>query len=61
MSEHEVRYNNDMVPDKWKSLFTNEEWLMHEIVVRSTYGGAILSILVHIGVWFWQPWLVTAG
>jgi len=28
-------YNNDQVPDKWKNLFTNDEWYMHDIVVKS--------------------------
>jgi light-harvesting complex 1 beta chain len=48
---------NDMVPDKWKGLFTNEEWLMHDIVVKSTYGFAVIAILAHILVYIWEPWL----
>ncbi|MGF1507641.1 MAG: light-harvesting antenna LH1, beta subunit [Anaerolineae bacterium] len=50
-------YNNDRVPDKWKGLFTNEEWFMHDIVVKSTYGFLIIAIIAHTLVYIWQPWL----
>jgi light-harvesting complex 1 beta chain len=50
-------YNNDRVPDKWKGLFTNEEWLMHDIVVKSTYGFLLIAIVAHTLVYLWQPWL----
>jgi light-harvesting complex 1 beta chain len=49
--------NNDMVPDKWKGLFTNEEWLMHDIVVKSMYGFGVIAVIAHALVWFWRPWL----
>jgi light-harvesting complex 1 beta chain len=50
-------YANDRVPDPWKGLFTNEEWLMHDIVVKATYGFAVIAILAHTLVWLWKPWL----
>lgn len=34
MSERE--YANDMVPAQWKGLFSNEEFLIHRIVVQAT-------------------------
>lgn len=49
-------YNNDKVPDKWKNLFTNEEWYMHDIVVKATYGFLIIAIIAHILVYLWRPW-----
>jgi light-harvesting complex 1 beta chain len=52
-----VVFENDMVPDPWKGLFTNEEWLMHDIVVKSTYGFMIIAIIAHTLVYLWQPWL----
>lgn len=52
-----VVVDNDLVPDKWKGLFNNEEWLMHDIVVKSTYGFAAIAIISHILVYIWQPWL----
>ncbi len=48
---------NDMVPAKWKSLFTNDEWLMHDIVVKSTYGFMVIAIIAHALVYAWKPWL----
>jgi hypothetical protein len=55
--ETPVIYANDKVPDPWKGLFTNDEWLMHDIVVKATYGFAVIAIIAHTLVWLWQPWL----
>ena len=52
-----MEVDNDLVPDRWKSLFTNEEWLMHDIVVKSTYGFLVIAIIAHTLVYVWQPWL----
>lgn len=60
MAEHDenvVVVDNDQVPDPWKGLFTNEEWLVHEIVVKSTYGFMIISMIAHTLVYLWKPWL----
>jgi light-harvesting complex 1 beta chain len=57
VEEREVVYANDQVPDKWKGLFTNEEWAMHDIVVKSTYGFLVIAIIAHTLVYLWQPWL----
>jgi len=51
--------NNDKVPEKWKNLFTNEEWYMHDIVVKSMYGFGAIAILAHLFVWLWRPWLTS--
>jgi len=52
-----VVYANDRVPDPWKGLFTNEEWLMHDIVVKSTYGFLVIAILAHTLCYLWKPWI----
>jgi light-harvesting complex 1 beta chain len=52
-----VIVDNNLVPDPWKGLFTNEEWLMHDIVVKSTYGFLIIAIIAHTLVYLWKPWL----
>lgn len=52
-----VVVENDMVPDRWKGLFSNEEWLMHDIVVKSTYGFLAIAVVAHILVYAWRPWL----
>lgn len=57
-AETEIVYANDQVPDPWKGLFTNDEWLMHDIVVKATYGFMVVAIVAHTLVWLWQPWLV---
>lgn len=54
-SEHQ--YKNDKVPDQWKNLFTNEEWFMHDIVVKSTYGMLAIAVVAHLLVFLWKPWL----
>lgn len=54
----EVLYANDKVPDPYKFLFSNDEWVMHDIVVKSTYGFAVIAVISHTLVWLWQPWLV---
>jgi len=50
---------NDQVPDRWKGLFSNEEWFMHDIVVKSTYGFMAIAIIAHLLVFLWRPWLPT--
>jgi light-harvesting complex 1 beta chain len=49
--------DNDMVPGKWKVLFNNEEWLVHDIIVKTTYGYGIVATIAHLLVWFWRPWV----
>jgi light-harvesting complex 1 beta chain len=51
------RPQNDLVPDPWKSLFTNQEWLVHGIVVRTMYAGIAIAVVAHILVYLWRPWL----
>lgn len=51
------RVNNDLVPARWKTLFTNEEWLVHDIVVKTTYGFLAIAIVAHLLVYIWKPWL----
>lgn len=57
VEEGRTVYENDRVPDPWKNLFTNEEWLMHDIVVKSSYGFAVISVIAHTLVFIWKPWL----
>lgn len=49
--------DNDLVPAPWKTLFTNEEWLIHRIIVWTSYGGMAIAIVAHILVYVWKPWL----
>jgi len=53
-----VMYPNDQVPAPYQNLFSNDEWIMHDIVVKSTYGFAVIAVIAHTLVWLWQPWLV---
>ncbi len=48
---------NDLVPDQWKSLFNNAEWLVHDIVVKTIWAGGAIATFAHIMVWLWKPWL----
>ncbi|NDJ84932.1 MAG: light-harvesting protein [Chloroflexi bacterium] len=52
-----VEVDNDLVPDRWKGLFTNEEWMMHDIVVKSTYGFLVIAIIAHTLCYIWEPWV----
>lgn len=47
---------NDQVPDKWKGLFTNDEWAMHDIVVKITGGFLVIGATAHLLIWLWRPW-----
>jgi light-harvesting complex 1 beta chain len=58
--EREV-VENDLVPAPWKSLFTNEDWLVHDIVVKATYGMVVIVLIAHALVWFWRPWLTSVA
>jgi light-harvesting complex 1 beta chain len=49
--------NNDLVPSQWKSLFTNEEWMVHGIVVKAMYGFLAIAAVAHVLVWSWKPWI----
>jgi light-harvesting complex 1 beta chain len=51
------RSSSDLVPDKWRTLFTNEEWLAHDIVVKTTYGFLAIAVVAHLLVYIWRPWL----
>lgn len=51
---------SDIVPAPWKTLFDNDEWLMHRIVVYSTYGFLAIAIIAHILVYVWRPWIGAA-
>lgn len=57
MTERATGSSSDLVPDPWKTLFTNEEWLIHRIVVLSTYGFLAIAIVAHLLVYLWRPWL----
>jgi hypothetical protein len=56
MSERE--FANDLVPAPWKGLFSNEEFLIHRIVVQATYAMVVIVLIAHALCWFWKPWLV---
>ena len=47
----------DLVPAPWNQLFNNQEWLIHRIVVQSTYAMIVIVLIAHALVWFWRPWL----
>lgn len=49
--------DTDLVPAPWNQLFSNQEWLVHRIVVQSTYAMIVIVLLAHALVWFWRPWL----
>ncbi len=57
VEEESVVWANDRVPDPWKGLFTNDEWLMHDIVVKASYGFLVIAIIAHTLVFIWRPWL----
>ena len=49
--------DTDLVPSPWNQLFSNQEWLVHRIVVQSTYAMIVIVLIAHALVWFWRPWL----
>lgn len=56
-TKSEIVVDNDRVPEPWKGLFSNEEWLVHDIVVKSSYAFLVIAIVAHILVYLWKPWL----
>jgi len=56
MSER-TEYASDLVPAPWKTLFSNEEYLIHRIIVQSTYAMVVIVLIAHALCWFWKPWL----
>lgn len=48
--------DNDLVPDQWKSLFNNQEWLTHRIIVLTTYGFLAIACVAHLLMWNWIAW-----
>jgi light-harvesting complex 1 beta chain len=48
---------DDLVPAKWRSLFNNADWLIHDIVVKSIYGFMLIAIVAHALCFAWKPWL----
>jgi light-harvesting complex 1 beta chain len=51
---------DDLVPAKWRSLFNNADWLIHDIVVKSIYGFFVIAIIAHLLCFLWIPWLPPA-
>ncbi|NWG22162.1 MAG: light-harvesting protein [Chloroflexi bacterium] len=51
------KVQNDLVPETWKPLFNNAEWLVHDIVVKTIYAGIAIAIVAHLLCWVWTPWL----
>ncbi|MBA3947624.1 MAG: light-harvesting protein [Herpetosiphonaceae bacterium] len=47
----------NIVPDPWKGLFNNEEWLVHRIVVLSFYAFLAIAVVAHVLVFIWRPWI----
>ncbi|MGQ9903969.1 MAG: light-harvesting antenna LH1, beta subunit [Anaerolineae bacterium] len=48
---------NDQVPAKWKSLFTNEEWLEHQLMVYGSWAFFVIAIILHIVFFSVKPWI----
>jgi light-harvesting complex 1 beta chain len=48
---------DDLVPPKWRHCFNNQDWIMHDIYIKSMYGFLIIAILAHILCFAWRPWL----
>lgn len=57
MADNQKIVDSDMVPTEWRGLFSNEEWLMHRIVVYSTYGFLVIALIAHTLVYAAKPWL----
>jgi Antenna complex alpha/beta subunit len=57
MADNQKIVDSDMVPTEWRVLFSNEEWLMHRIVVYSTYGFLVIALIAHTLVYAARPWL----
>jgi light-harvesting complex 1 beta chain len=52
-----TRQMNDKVPERWRPLFTNEEWLQHQLVVLGSWIFFILAGLIHIIIAMYKPWI----
>jgi light-harvesting complex 1 beta chain len=48
---------DDLVPPKWRMFFNNQDWIMHDIYVKSMFGFMIIAILAHLLCFIWRPWL----
>ena len=56
-----MRDDDDLVPVKWRSLFNNQDWLVHDIVVKSFWAFGVIAVIAHLAVWLWRPWLSGVG
>jgi len=52
-----TRPMNDKVPERWRPLFTNEEWLQHQLIVLGSWIFFILAGLIHIIIAMYKPWI----
>lgn len=48
---------NDKVPERYKPLFTNEEWLQHQLVVLGSWIFFVLAGLNHVIIAMYKPWI----
>lgn len=52
---------DDLVPTRWRSIFNNQDWLMHDIYAKSIYGFLVISFVVHSLCFLWRPhWGIAA-
>ena len=47
---------NDQVPDVYRDLFNNADWIIHKFVVAGSWSFFIVAVVAHIFVWLWRPW-----
>jgi hypothetical protein len=42
---------SDQVPEQYRGLFTNEEWVQHKFLVWGTWATGAVSVIVHLFIW----------
>jgi hypothetical protein len=48
--------DNDRVPEDFRDLFDNSDWIIHKFVVAGSWSFFIVAVGAHIAVWLWRPW-----
>jgi light-harvesting complex 1 beta chain len=48
---------NDQVPDRYKGIFTNEEWVQHDFIVKGSWIYLAIAVVIHLFILVNRPWV----
>jgi gamma-glutamyl:cysteine ligase YbdK (ATP-grasp superfamily) len=51
------KFMSDQVPEKYRGIFTNEEWVQHQFIVWGSWIYLGVAVVVHLFILASRPWI----